>query len=164
MMVVPTTSLDKLADRVRSYRSAREHAGYSAHTGRVQVSVQALVSDAGIDHALDAVRGPYRQYQQLLARAVSDASRIDAAAYPGYDKMLASIDASQPEQALDFGGLLCGNADTIGRQIVRIRDSLGPVELSIQVNFGGIPLETARHTLSTLTHVMRASLLAEESR
>ncbi len=155
IMVVPTRSLEQLAERVELFREARAAAGYDSASARVQVSAMAVVG-ADLAEALARAEAPHRRYQQLLASAVSDASAIDSVAYPGYAAMLSSIESSTAAMSLESGSLLAGGTSDLIEQMRRIHAALGPVEFSVQVNFGGIELPEARAAMSRLTEASRA--------
>jgi len=154
VMVVPTRSLEQLAERVSLYRTARSEAGHDPTSARVQVSSMA-VAGRDLAEALALAEAPHRRYQRLLASAVSDASAIDESAYPGYAAMLSSIESSTPEMALESGALLAGGTSDLAKQMRRIRSALGDVEFSVQVNFGGVPLPAALNVMNRLTEAVQ---------
>ena len=154
IMVVPTRSLEQLAEHVSLYRAARAEAGHDPASARVQISSMA-VAGRDLAEALTLAATPHRRYQKLLASAVSDVSAIDESAYPGYKAMLTSIESSTPEMALESGALLAGGTADLAEQMRRIRAALGEVEFSVQVNFGGITLSAAQRAMDHLTQAIQ---------
>jgi len=75
--------------------------------------------------------------------------------YPGYDKMVASILATTPEKIIAQGGAFVGTPDEVAGQVQQCIDNFGPVEPSMQINFGGIKERGAFRTLELFAkHVM----------
>jgi alkanesulfonate monooxygenase SsuD/methylene tetrahydromethanopterin reductase-like flavin-dependent oxidoreductase (luciferase family) len=71
--------------------------------------------------------------------------------YPGYDKMVASILATTPEKIIAQGGAFVGAPDDVVRQVEACMKSFhGPIEPSMQVNFGGSKEAEALRTIELL--------------
>jgi alkanesulfonate monooxygenase SsuD/methylene tetrahydromethanopterin reductase-like flavin-dependent oxidoreductase (luciferase family) len=72
------------------------------------------------------------------------------AEYPGYDKMVASILATTPEKIIAQGGAFVGTPDEVSAQVQQCIDNFGPIEPSMQINFGGSKDDESLRTVELL--------------
>ena len=88
-----------------------------------------------------------RKYLQTFADAVVSWQGRTSDQYPGYDKMVASILATTPEKIVQQGGAFVGTPEDVVGQMRACVDLFGPIEPSMQINFGGSTDEEAFRTL-----------------
>jgi alkanesulfonate monooxygenase SsuD/methylene tetrahydromethanopterin reductase-like flavin-dependent oxidoreductase (luciferase family) len=71
--------------------------------------------------------------------------------YPGYDKMVASILATTPDKIIAQGGAFVGSPEDVVEQVKKCMESFhGPIEPSMQINFGGSSDDEAFRTVELL--------------
>jgi alkanesulfonate monooxygenase SsuD/methylene tetrahydromethanopterin reductase-like flavin-dependent oxidoreductase (luciferase family) len=88
-----------------------------------------------------------RKYLQTFADAVVSWQGKSSDQYPGYEKMVASILATTPEKIVQQGGAFVGTPEDVVGQMRACIDLFGPIEPSMQINFGGSKDEEAFRTL-----------------
>jgi hypothetical protein len=69
---------------------------------------------------------------------------MSSADYPGYDKVIAALRASNAAEQISSGGAWIGSPDEIAATITRLQRDFGGFEhASLQVNFNTLPFEDA---------------------
>jgi alkanesulfonate monooxygenase SsuD/methylene tetrahydromethanopterin reductase-like flavin-dependent oxidoreductase (luciferase family) len=92
-----------------------------------------------------------KRYLETFADAVVSWKGRNEAEYPGYDKMVASILATTPEKIIAQGGAFVGSPDDVAIQVEQCMKAFdGPIEPSMQINFGGSSDAEAFRTVELL--------------
>ena len=151
LMIVPYAGPPgRLQELVRMYRTLWAQSGHRPGAEQIQVAQFGYLAE---DRA-EARRGFERictRYLETFADALQSWKGHDESAYPGYDKMVASILAATPDTILAQGGAFVGSPDEVVEQVqacVKLFD--GPIEPSMQINFGGTKDAEAFRTLELL--------------
>jgi hypothetical protein len=84
-------------------------------------------------------------YLHSLVDAASDwLDGISSVDYPGYDKVIAALRASNAAEQIAAGGAWIGSQDEIATTIARLQREFGGFEhASLQVNFNAMPFDAA---------------------
>jgi len=151
LMIVPYAGKPgQLQELVRMYRRLWAQSGHEPGAEQVQVAQFCYVAE----DAEEARRGferICRRYLETFADAVQSWKGRNESDYPGYDKMVASILATTPEKIVAQGGAFVGSPDEVTRQVEACMKAFdGPIEPSMQVNFGGSKDAEAFRTLELL--------------
>jgi alkanesulfonate monooxygenase SsuD/methylene tetrahydromethanopterin reductase-like flavin-dependent oxidoreductase (luciferase family) len=99
--------------------------------------------------AFDIARDPLNRYLKLLV----DGARhwlhgTDSADYPGYDKLIASLDQETIETQMAKGAAWIGDPAAIRDAIAAYVDMVGEFEIaSLQVNFNTIAVDDAERSM-----------------
>jgi alkanesulfonate monooxygenase SsuD/methylene tetrahydromethanopterin reductase-like flavin-dependent oxidoreductase (luciferase family) len=150
LMTVPhVATRQETQNLFRSYRQAWCRAGHEPGSERIQISYQCLVSEDG-KTARALTRGHFEDYGHKLADAVALWAHTRSTDYPGYERLAIALAANTFDRALANATVLVGNPEEVVSQLQQVRRWYGDVELSLQVNFGTLPLEVASHTLDLL--------------
>ena len=151
LMIVPYAGPPgRLQELVRMYRTLWAQSGHTPGAEHIQVAQFGYLAE---DRA-EARRGFERictRYLETFADALQSWKGHAESAYPGYHKMVASILAATPDTILAQGGAFVGSPDEVVEQVqacVKLFD--GPIEPSMQINFGGTKDAEAFRTLELL--------------
>jgi alkanesulfonate monooxygenase SsuD/methylene tetrahydromethanopterin reductase-like flavin-dependent oxidoreductase (luciferase family) len=126
-----------------AYRNAWKAAG---HPGRGEVMIAFhLYCDADGERARAFACPLLDNYLHSLVDAASDWLGGQASAdYPGYDKVIAALRASNAAEQIAAGGAWIGSPDEIAATIARLQHDFGGFEhASLQVNFNTMPYPAA---------------------
>jgi alkanesulfonate monooxygenase SsuD/methylene tetrahydromethanopterin reductase-like flavin-dependent oxidoreductase (luciferase family) len=146
VMAIPLVA-SRMRPLLAAYREAWQAAG---HPGRGEIMLAFHLYCAADGEAARAFACP------LLDRYL--ASLVEAAAdwldgqtsrdYPGYDKVIAALRASNAEEQIANGAAWIGAPAEIAATIARLQRDFGPFEhASLQVNFNTMPYEPALASL-----------------
>jgi alkanesulfonate monooxygenase SsuD/methylene tetrahydromethanopterin reductase-like flavin-dependent oxidoreductase (luciferase family) len=92
-----------------------------------------------------------RRYLETFADAVVSWKGRNEAEYPGYDKMVTNILAATPDRIIAQGGAFVGTSEDVVEQVHGCMEAFGgPIEPSMQVNFGGSRDDEALRTIELL--------------
>jgi natural product biosynthesis luciferase-like monooxygenase protein len=156
LMIVPYAGKPgQLQEFVRMYRGLWADSGHSRGAEQVQVAQFCYVAEKR-DEARRGFERICKRYLETFADAVVSWKGRNEADYPGYDKMVASILATTPEKIIAQGGAFVGSPDDVVEQVRKCMQSFhGPIEPSMQINFGGSSDDEAFRTVELLaTKVM----------
>ena len=146
-MIVPYAGKPgQLRDLVRLYRKVWADSGHKPGAEQVQVAQFCYVAENG-DEARAGFTRICKRYLETFADAVVSWQGKSSDQYPGYDKMVASILATTPEKIVENGGAFVGTPGEAIAQVQGCVDAFGPIEPSMQINFGGSTDEEALSTL-----------------
>jgi alkanesulfonate monooxygenase SsuD/methylene tetrahydromethanopterin reductase-like flavin-dependent oxidoreductase (luciferase family) len=147
LMIVPYAGKPgQLQEFVKMYRRVWAEAGHRPGAEQVQVAQFCYVAEKR-DEARAGFERICRRYLQVFADAVVSWKGRSEADYPGYDKMVASILATTPDKIVAQGGAFVGTPDDVALQLQACIDAFGPIEPSMQINFGGSSDAEAFRTL-----------------
>ncbi len=130
-----------------AYRGAWKAAGHPGD-GEVMLAFHLFCEPDGA--RARAVAAPLLdRYLQSLVDAASDwLDGPTSRDYPGYDKVIAALRASNAAQQIAAGAAWIGTPDEIATTIARLREQFGPFEhASLQVNFNTLPFAPALASL-----------------
>jgi alkanesulfonate monooxygenase SsuD/methylene tetrahydromethanopterin reductase-like flavin-dependent oxidoreductase (luciferase family) len=134
---------DKMRPLLAAYRDAWRAAGHPGN-GEVMIAFHMFCDPDG--ERARAIAAPLiDNYLRSLVDAASDwlDGRISRD-YPGYDKVIAGLRASNAAEQMASGAAWVGTPDEIARTIARMDADFGGFEhASLQVNFNLMPLEAA---------------------
>ncbi|HEX3860908.1 MAG TPA: LLM class flavin-dependent oxidoreductase [Stellaceae bacterium] len=142
VMAIPLVAA-RMRPLLAAYREAWKAAGH-AGSGEIMLAFHLYCEPDGARARafacplLDA-------YLHSLVDAASDwlDGRISSD-YPGYDKVIAALRASNAQAQIESGAAWIGSPDEIAATIMRLQDELGGFEqASLQVNFNTLPFEPA---------------------
>ena len=134
---------EKMRPLLAAYREAWRAAG---HPGRGEVMIAFhMYCDEDGERARAFASPLIDAYLESLVEAASDwlDGRVSQD-YPGYDKVIAALRASNAAEQIASGGAWVGSPDEIAATIARIGGEFGGFEhASLQVNFNTMPYEAA---------------------
>ena len=140
-----------VAERMRpllaAYREAWKAARH-AGDGEVMVAFHMYCDEDG-ERAREFACPLVDRYLHSLAEAAGDwLDGRSSADYPGYDKIIAALRASNAAEQIAAGGAWIGSPDEIAATIARLQRDFGGFEhASLQVNFNTMPVEPALASL-----------------
>jgi alkanesulfonate monooxygenase SsuD/methylene tetrahydromethanopterin reductase-like flavin-dependent oxidoreductase (luciferase family) len=134
---------------VKTYRKLWAQSGHQPGAEQIQVAQFCYVAENG-DEARRGFERICNRYLETFADAVQSWKGRNESDYPGYDKMVASILATTPDKIVAQGGAFVGSPDEVARQVQQCIDSFGPIEPSMQLNFGGSSDAEAFRTVDLL--------------
>jgi natural product biosynthesis luciferase-like monooxygenase protein len=151
LMIVPYAGKPgQLQELVRMYRKLWAQSGHRPGAEQVQVAQFCYVAEDR-DEARRGFERICKRYLETFADAVQSWKGRSEADYPGYDKMVASILATTPDKIIAQGGAFVGSPEDVALQVeacMKVFD--GPIEPSMQINFGGSKDAEAFRTLELL--------------
>jgi alkanesulfonate monooxygenase SsuD/methylene tetrahydromethanopterin reductase-like flavin-dependent oxidoreductase (luciferase family) len=134
---------EKMRPLLAAYREAWKAAGHPGE-GEVMIAFHMFCDRDG--ERARAVASPLIDaYLKSLVEAASDWLDGEASKdYPGYDKVIAALRASNAAEQIASGGAWVGAPDEIAATIERLRSEFGGFEqASLQVNFNTMPCDKA---------------------
>jgi alkanesulfonate monooxygenase SsuD/methylene tetrahydromethanopterin reductase-like flavin-dependent oxidoreductase (luciferase family) len=147
VMIVPYAGKPgQLQEFVKMYRRIWSESGHAPGAEQVQVS-QFCYAAEDRGEALAGFERIAKRYLEVFADAVVSWQGRTSDQYPGYDRMVASILATTPAKILEGGGAFVGTPEDVAGQIERCVAAFGPIEPSMQINFGGSTDAEAFRTL-----------------
>lgn len=142
VMAIPMTG-GAMADLIRAYREGWR-SGRHPGQGRVMLAFHMLCHESA-ERATEIARAPLNRYLKSLVTAASgwlDGER--SADYPGYDKVIAALDAETFETQTEKGAAWIGTPSQLREVIGDYAAQVGGFEVaSLQVNFNTVPLDDA---------------------
>jgi alkanesulfonate monooxygenase SsuD/methylene tetrahydromethanopterin reductase-like flavin-dependent oxidoreductase (luciferase family) len=150
LMIVPYAGKPgQLQEFVKMYRRLWAESGHKPGAEQIQVAQFCYVAEKS-EEAKRGFERICKRYLETFADAVVSWKGRNESDYPGYDKMVASILATTPDKIVAQGGAFVGAPDEIADQVQRCIDSFGPIEPSMQINFGGSSDAEAFRTVELL--------------
>jgi natural product biosynthesis luciferase-like monooxygenase protein len=151
LMIVPYAGKPgQLQDFVKMYRKLWAQSGHKPGGEQIQVAQFCYVAE-NRDEARRGFERICKRYLETFADAVQSWKGRNESDYPGYDKMVASILATTPEKIIAQGGAFVGSPDDVIEQVEQCMKSFdGPIEPSMQINFGGSSDAEAFRTIELL--------------
>jgi natural product biosynthesis luciferase-like monooxygenase protein len=151
LMIVPYAGKPgQLQEFVRMYRKLWAQSGHEPGAEQIQVAQFCYVAEDR-DEARRGFERICRRYLETFADAVQAWKGRNESDYPGYDKMVASILATTPDKIIAQGGAFVGSPDEVVQQVESCMKAFdGPIEPSMQLNFGGSKDAEAFRTLELL--------------
>ena len=150
LMIVPYAGKPgQLQEFVKMYRRLWAESGHKPGAEQIQVAQFCYVAEKS-DEAKRGFERICKRYLETFADAVVSWKGRNESDYPGYDKMVASILATTPDKIIAQGGAFVGSPDEVADQVQRCIDSFGPIEPSMQINFGGSSDAEAFRTVELL--------------
>jgi alkanesulfonate monooxygenase SsuD/methylene tetrahydromethanopterin reductase-like flavin-dependent oxidoreductase (luciferase family) len=147
VMIVPYVGKPgQLQELIRMYRRIWAESGHRPGAEQVQVAQFCYVAESR-DEARAGFERVARRYLEVFADATTSWQGKSSDQYPGYDKMVASILATTPEMIIEKGGAFVGTPEDVVEQVRRCTEAFGPIEPSMQINFGGSKDAEAFRTL-----------------
>ena len=151
LMIVPYAGKPgQLQELVKMYRKLWAQSGHKPGAEQVQVAQFCYVAGKSGEarHGFERI---CKRYLETFADAVVSWKGRNESEYPGYDKMVASILATTPEKIIAQGGAFVGSPDEVVEQVKQCRSAFdGPIEPSMQINFGGSSDAEAFRTVELL--------------
>jgi natural product biosynthesis luciferase-like monooxygenase protein len=151
LMIVPYAGKPgQLQEFVKMYRKLWAQSGHKPGAEQIQVAQFGYVAEDR-DEAMRGFERICKRYLETFADAVVSWKGRNESDYPGYDKMVASILATTPDKIIAQGGAFVGSPDDVVRQVESSMKSFdGPIEPSMQINFGGSKDAEAFRTIELL--------------
>jgi natural product biosynthesis luciferase-like monooxygenase protein len=151
LMIVPYAGKPgQLQELVRMYRKLWAQSGHTPGAEQIQVAQFGYVAEDR-DEARRGFERIAKRYLETFADAVVSWKGRNESDYPGYDKMVASILATTPDKIVAQGGAFVGSPDDVVSQVEACMKTFdGPIEPSMQINFGGSKDAEAFRTLELL--------------
>ena len=151
LMIVPYAGKPgQLQEFVRMYRRLWAQSGHRPGAEQIQVAQFCYVAEDR-DEARRGFERICKRYLETFADAVQSWKGRNESDYPGYDKMVASILATTPDKIIAQGGAFVGSPEDVAQQVEACMKAFdGPIEPSMQVNFGGSKDAEAFRTLELL--------------
>lgn len=134
---------EKMCPLLAAYREAWKSAGHPGQ-GEVMIAFHMFCDTDG--ERARAFAAPYLdRYLASLVDAASDwLDGISSRDYPGYDKVIAALRASNAAEQIASGGAWIGTPDEIAATVARLHREFGGFEhASLQVNFNAMPYAEA---------------------
>ncbi len=151
LMIVPYAGKPgQLQEFVRMYRRLWAESGHARGAEQIQVAQFCYVAE-NRDEARRGFERICKRYLETFADAVVSWKGRNESDYPGYDKMVASILATTPDKIIAQGGAFVGSPEDVVEQVRTCTQAFaGPIEPSMQINFGGSSDDEAFRTLELL--------------
>ena len=151
LMIVPYAGKPgQLQEFVKMYRRLWAQSGHTPGAEQIQVAQFGYVAEDR-DEARRGFERIAKRYLETFADAVVSWKGRNESDYPGYDKMVASILATTPDKIIAQGGAFVGSPDDVVSQVEACMKSFdGPIEPSMQINFGGSKEAEALRTIELL--------------
>jgi alkanesulfonate monooxygenase SsuD/methylene tetrahydromethanopterin reductase-like flavin-dependent oxidoreductase (luciferase family) len=150
LMIVPYAGKPgQLQEFVKMYRRLWAESGHKAGAEQIQVAQFCYLAEKSAE-ARAGFERICKRYLETFADAVVSWKGRNESDYPGYDKMVASILATTPDKIIAQGGAFVGTPDEVSAQVQQCIDSFGPIEPSMQINFGGSSDDEALRTVELL--------------
>ena len=151
LMIVPYAGKPgQLQEFVKMYRRLWAQSGHPPGAEQIQVAQFCYVAEKR-DEAMRGFERICKRYLETFADAVVSWKGRNESDYPGYDKMVATILATTPEKIIAQGGAFVGSPDDVVEQVRKCMQSFdGPIEPSMQINFGGSSDDEAFRTVELL--------------
>ena len=142
----------KMRPLLDTYRAAWKAAGHPG-TGEVMLAFHLYCEPDG-ERAREFAAPLVDRYLASLAEAAGDWLDLRTSQdYPGYDKVIAGLRASNAAEQIASGAAWIGSPDEIAATIARMQDEFGGFEhASLQVNFNAMPFAPA---LASMRHFAR---------
>ena len=148
VMIVPYAGKPgQLQEFVKQYRRVWAESGHGAGKEKVQVAQFCCVAETR-EKARAGYERIMTRYLETFGDAVTSWQGKRSDQYPGYDKMVASILATTPNDIIENNAAFVGTPDEVIDQVHRCVEVFGPIEPSMQMNFGGTTDEHAFRTLN----------------
>jgi alkanesulfonate monooxygenase SsuD/methylene tetrahydromethanopterin reductase-like flavin-dependent oxidoreductase (luciferase family) len=134
---------EKMRPLLAAYRDAWKAAGHAGE-GEVMIAFHMFCDEDG-ERARAFASPLIDAYLHSLVDAASDwLDGMSSADYPGYDKVIAALRASNAAEQIASGGAWIGSPDEIAATIARLDHDFGGFEhASLQVNFNMMPYDAA---------------------
>lgn len=134
---------DKMRPLLSAYREAWKAAGHAGE-GEVMIAFH-MFCDRDGDRARELAAPLIDNYLHSLVDAASDwLDGRTSQDYPGYDKVIAGLRASNAADQMESGAAWIGTPDAIAATITRMDADFGGFEhASLQVNFNLMPFDAA---------------------
>ncbi len=134
---------DKMRPLLAAYRQAWKTAGHPGD-GEVMIAFHMFCDEDG-ERARAFASPLIDAYLRSLVEAASDwLDGRTSRDYPGYDKVIAALRASNAAEQIASGGAWIGSPDEIAATIARLQREFGGFEhASLQVNFNTMPYAEA---------------------
>jgi natural product biosynthesis luciferase-like monooxygenase protein len=151
LMIVPYAGKPgQLQQFVGMYRRLWAQSGHKPGAEQIQVAQFCYVAEDR-DEARRGFERICKRYLETFADAVQSWKGRNESDYPGYDKMVASILATTPDKIIAQGGAFVGSPEDVAQQVEACMKAFdGPIEPSMQINFGGSKDAEAFRTLELL--------------
>lgn len=155
LMLVPSINKrETLQDTLARYRSARAAGGHDPDGGDVHLSYGAYLAEDPAE-AYRSGRTYAERAHAELARAVAAWGNTRSEQYPGYEKIVARVNAADFDAQLRDTKSLIGSPEEVLEKVRRIRDWFGDVTISLQVISGNAPRAESARTLALFAeHVL----------
>ena len=146
IMAIPMAG-GMMAELIKIYRENWRAAGHSGN-GQVMLAFHMLCHADGA-RAAQIAREPLNRYLKSLVDGASHwLSGSNSADYPGYDKIIARLDAESFETQVEKGAACVGEPAAIIDAIKRYDEMVGGFEIaSLQVNFNTVAVEDAETSM-----------------
>ena len=150
LMIVPYAGKPgQLREFVKLYRKVWAESGHRPGAEQVQVAQFGYLAETSAEaHA--GFKRICKRYLETFAEAVSSWQGKTSDQYPGYDKLVAGILSTTPESIIEKGGAFVGTPDEVIAQVKACVETFGPIEPSMQINFGGSKDAEAMRTVELL--------------
>ena len=138
---------ERLRELLAIYRDAwraAEHPG----NGRVMVGFHMYCHEDD-SHARRVANDPFQHYFREIGHAAGGWSEgASTSNYPGYDRMIAQLQAQTLESQVEQGAAWIGTPERLIDQIAEFHHDVGGFEhASMQVNFGTLPFAAAERSM-----------------
>lgn len=142
VMAIPMGA-SRMRPLLAAYRTAWKSAGHPG-TGEVMLAFHMYCEADGAD-ARQFASPLLDAYLRSLVEAASDwLDGVASRDYPGYDKLIASLRASNAAEQIASGAAWIGSPQEIAATILRLQEEFGEFEhASLQVNFNTMPFDKA---------------------
>ena len=157
VMAIPMAG-GMMAELIKIYRENWRAAGHSGN-GQVMLAFHMLCHADGA-RAAQIAREPLNRYLKSLVEGASHwLSGTNSADYPGYDKIIASLNAESFETQVEKGAAWVGEPAAIIDAIKRYDEMVGGFEIaSLQVNFNTVAVEDAETSMRLFSEKVIAVL------
>jgi alkanesulfonate monooxygenase SsuD/methylene tetrahydromethanopterin reductase-like flavin-dependent oxidoreductase (luciferase family) len=134
---------EKMRPLLSAYREAWKAAGHRGE-GEVMIAFHMFCDEDG-DKAREFASPLLDAYLRSLVEAASDwLDGMSSVDYPGYDKVIAALRASNAAEQIAAGGAWIGSPDEIAAAVTRLQREFGGFEhASLQINFNTMPYDRA---------------------
>ncbi|NEQ72321.1 MAG: LLM class flavin-dependent oxidoreductase [Okeania sp. SIO2D1] len=142
VMAIPLAG-GKMAELIKLYRDAWKSAGHPGQ-GKVMLAFHMFCAPTE-EQAIAIARQPLNRYLKSLVEAASDWVKGTCSVdYPGYDKIIASLQEETFESQIEKGAAWIGTPEKLRKTIASYYEQVGGFEFaSMQVNFNTISVEDA---------------------
>src|SRR5437764_4780985 len=154
---------EKMRPLLAAYRDAWKAAGHPGE-GEVMIAFH-MFCDMDGERARAMASPLLDAYLHSLVDAASDwLDGMSSADYPGYDKVIAALRASNAAEQIAAGAAWIGSPDEIAARIAQLQCEFGGFEhASLQVNFNTMPFEAALASMRLFAREVMPRFMAPAS-
>jgi len=146
MLVAHLNDYALMAENLQAYRQAYAQAGHGPNGGKVQMTFHAYLAEDGATARREA-EVYLNEYVEIFKESAVAWEGRSSEQYQGCVGLMEHIEAISYERVLNETRAFIGNPAEVIAQVRQVEEWFGPVEPSLQISFGNMPLAASRRTI-----------------